>query len=251
MKKLTAILISLFLIPIPVVFAECDSWYFNRTGGQVPPIAKEFSYLEDYGGYYVDRNAKEDDKVIYLTFDAGYENGNVSKVVDTLEAHGVHGTFFILENLAKREPDLVKRMAAGGHTVANHSATHPDLSHSTKEQISAELSRLEECVRCETGVEVAKIFRPPEGKLTKNTLECVNSLGYKTVMWSFAYADWDNERQPDPEKSVEKILSNTHNGMVLLLHPTSATNAQILDTLLCEWEKAGYRIGDISELIKD
>lgn len=245
-----------YVLPVLLIFsfsvnAECDSWYFIRSGHNQPQLAPEFSYLEKYGGFYLDRDAKDTDKVIYLTFDAGYENGNVSKIVDILDENKVHGTFFILENLAIREPELIKKMSENGHTVANHTATHPDLSHSSEKEIESEIRSLEKTVYEKTGVEVAKLFRPPEGKLSEQELKAVYGLGYKTIMWSFAYAEWDNSNQPNPEAARQKILDNTHNGMVILIHPTSETNVKILDGLIKEWENQGYRIGDIDELTEN
>lgn len=220
-----------------------------RAGHDVPSLPAEFIYLEEYGGRYIDRNADEQNKVIYLTFDAGYENGNVEKILDTLCECNVKGAFFVLENLILREPELIKRMQREGHIVANHTATHRDMTTvSTIDEFAAELSRLEEVYKSTVGCEMPKIYRPPEGKLTKKSLEFANELGYKTVMWSFAYADWDNNKQPDPEESVKRILDNTHNGMIILLHPTSATNAAIIGRLIDEWSAMGYRFGTLDEL---
>ena len=249
-KFLLFFIISALLLSFNIS-AECDSWYFVRSGHEKPPIAKEFSYLSEYGGYYLDEKSTDEDKVIYLTFDAGYENGNVEKVVDILNRHKAKGTFFILENLCNRNPELVKKMADNGHTVANHTATHPNLANASKYEIEKEIKQLEKACLEKTGVKVAKLFRPPEGKLTESELKSVNELGYKTIMWSFAYADWDNQNQPNPENSIKKILENTHNGMIILLHPTSNTNAEILDKLLTEWENEGYRIGDINEMVEN
>ncbi len=227
-------------------------WFFKKSeNGCPPPEPAEFSFIEKYGGKWLDKNASEKDKVIYLTFDAGYENGNVKRVLDALDKEGVKGTFFILENLINREPDLVKRMFENGHTVANHTAKHPDMSKICDKKIfKKQLTDLEDKCREKLGFEVSKYFRPPEGRFSEMTLDYLNSLGYKTVFWSFAYADWDNDHQPAPEMAKEKILKATHNGMVLLLHPTSGTNAEILPELITEWKKMGYRFGTMDELFE-
>ena len=138
-------------------------------------------------------------------------------------------------------------MVNEGHLVCNHTATHPDLARAPKEKIEAELKALEE-VCCESGVTVSPYFRPPEGSFSREMLSCVQALGYKTVFWSFAYADWDNDRQPSREQALRCIFDNLHNGAVILLHPTSKTNADILPEVIGELKKEGYRFGTLDEL---
>lgn len=226
--------------------ASADNWYFRHTkDGVRPPVPAEMSYISKHNGYYLG----PDEKVIYLTFDAGYENGNVGKILDTLRDEGVPGAFFILEHLAVANTDLVKRMADEGHTVCNHTASHKDMTKlQTKEEFAEELSKMERIYKEHVGCELAKFYRPPEGRLNEQNLIWADELGYKTVMWSFAHADWDNAKQPDPDTAIKKILAETHNGEIILLHPTSATNAQILPTLIREWKKMGYRFGTLDEL---
>ncbi len=223
-----------------------QNWYFKHTkDGIRPPMPPEASYIDEYNGFFLG----PDEKVIYLTFDAGYENGNIAKILDTLNAEEVPAAFFVLENLVTRETDLVRRMADEGHTVCNHTASHRDMTRcSTKDEFATELSAMEEIYRSTMGEEIAKFYRPPEGKFSEANLAWANELGYTTVFWSFAYADWDNAKQSDPERTVEKILSETHNGEIVLMHPTSSTNAAILPTLIREWKKMGYRFGTLDEL---
>ncbi len=227
--------------------AEAQSWYCKHMKSTArPPIPPEMSYIEDYAGYFLGA----DEKVIYLTFDAGYENGNVEKILDVLKAEQVPGAFFILENLVTSNTDLVKRMAEEGHTVCNHTARHKDMTKvGSKEEFAAELDKMNEIYRDKIGVELAPYYRPPEGKFNEQNLKWAKELGYSTVFWSFAYADWDNSSQMSPDKAVEKILSNTHNGEIILLHPTSATNAEILPTLIKKWKEMGYRFGTLDELV--
>ena len=231
---------------VEITSASSDNWYFHHTkDGARPPIPAEMSYITEHNGYFIG----PDEKVIYLTFDAGYENGNVARILDILKEEEVPGAFFILENLVTRNTDLVKRMAEEGHSVCNHTASHRDMTKiQTKEEFEAELAKMEEIYKEYTGCEIAKFYRPPEGKLSEPNVKWADELGYKTVMWSFAHADWDNAKQPNPESATEKILAETHNGEIILLHPTSATNAEILPTLIREWKKMGYRFGTLDEL---
>ncbi len=221
------------------------SWYcVHETDGKRPSAPPEMAWLTEYGGRYIG----EDERVIYLTFDAGYENGNVEKILDTLKAEEVPGAFFILENLVKRNPELVERMRNEGHLVCNHTAKHPDMTKKTQAEFEAELRAMEDCYRNLTGEELSKYYRPPEGRFSRDNLEWAERMGYSTVLWSYAYADWDNDRQPDPASAAERVISGTHNGEVILLHPTSATNAEILPELIRQWKEMGYRFGTLDEL---
>ncbi|MBO6053879.1 MAG: polysaccharide deacetylase family protein [Clostridia bacterium] len=221
------------------------SWYCaHEKDGKRPSAPPEMAWLTEHGGHYLG----EDERVIYLTFDAGYENGNVEKILDTMKDENVPGAFFILDNLVKRNPDLVKRMRDEGHLVCNHTAKHPDMTKKTQEAFESELRAMEDAYRELTGEEIAKYYRPPEGKFSRENLDWARGMGYETVLWSYAYADWDNDRQPDPASSIDKVISGTHNGEVILLHPTSSTNAEILPELIRQWKEMGYRFGTLDEL---
>ena len=227
------------------------SWYCIRNKEHKQPrLDGEVSFIEDYGGFHVDKKHGDScsEKIVYLTFDAGYENGNVEKTLDILKEEQVCGAFFILGNLITSNTDLVKRMIKEGHTVCNHTYSHKDLTSSSKEEFAAELARLEAVYLEYTGATLAKYYRPPEGKFSRATMRYADELGYKTIFWSFAYADWDNNKQMSPEAAKEKILSNIHNGAVLLLHPTSSTNARILGDIIRELKAQGYVFGTLDQL---
>jgi peptidoglycan-N-acetylmuramic acid deacetylase len=230
------------------VSAKGDHWYCAHVKDHQRPRADgELSYLEKYDGYYI--GSDREDKVIYLTFDAGYENGNVSKVLDVLKQKEVPAAFFVLSHLIEANTDLVKRMFDEGHLVCNHTARHKDMSGVTDlAAFEAELKALERVCLEKTGKEMAKYYRPPEGTFSESNLRHAQQLGYETVFWSFAYADWDNQKQMDTAAAKEKILSNLHAGEVMLLHPTSATNASILGEVIDECRAQGYRFGTLHEL---
>ncbi len=249
-KKLTAIFCaSTMLLPISAAGASY-SWYCpHQKNGAIPPIPSEMQFIEEHSGYFIDHSVTDDDKVIYLTFDFGYANENVVKILDTLKEENVPGAFFVLERPITADTALVKRMAEEGHLVCNHTARHRDMSTVTDSAAFAEeLAELEAIYKEATGYDMAKYYRPPEGRFTEANLIHAEALGYKTVFWSFAYADWDNEKQLPAARAMEKVLSGTHNGEVLLLHPTSATNAEILPALIREWKAMGYRFGTLDEL---
>lgn len=226
------------------------NWYFLKNDEHRPPDLDEgMRFILDHDCVYLNRAAKE--KVVYLTFDAGYENGNVEKILDAMKAHNARGAFFILENLVRRAPELVLRMGDEGHLVCNHTAKHPDMSAITDETLfRRQLEALEKVYFEATGRKIARFYRPPRGRFSENNLRFAENLGYTTVFWSFAYCDWDNDAQPDPARSLDAILRHAHPGMILLLHPTSAVNAAIMDDLLTGFERAGYRFGSLEELKK-
>ena len=186
---------------------------------------------------------------MYLTFDAGYETGNVAKILDAMKEEGVTGTFFVLGNLIEKNGDLIKRMAEEGHTVANHTFSHKNMTKvDSYEDFCAELQRLEIAYKSLTGEDMPKYYRPPEGVFDERTMKFAKDAGYKTIFWSFAYADWDNNKQMSPERAKAKIMENIHNGAVILLHPTSATNAEIIGDVIRELKQEGYRFGSMEEL---
>lgn len=253
--------ISFFLIlaifsnmPSVISSASSDgvSWYIKRAGNKQPELPKEHCIIEKYNCYYVDKKLDDSSltKRIYLTFDAGYENGNVAKILDTLKEKSVPGAFFVLEHIITKNTDLIIRMAKEGHTVCNHTTNHKNLSNFSKDEIINNLTSLEQIYENATGLKMSKYFRFPEGKYSEKALEVINGLGYKTIFWSFGYADWDDRKQPDTEKAKRKILENTHNGEVILLHPTSSTNAEILSSLIDEWRAMGYTFGTLDELTR-
>lgn len=188
-------------------------------------------------------------KVIYLTFDAGYENGCTAKILDVLKAHHVPAAFFLVGNYIEKNADLVRRMVDEGHIVGNHTMHHYDMSKlSAKEAFSKELTDLETLFEETTGKDLPKYYRPPQGIYSKDNLLMAKELGYQTVFWSLAYMDWNNDDQPTAEEAYAKLLPRIHDGAVVLLHSTSQTNAAILDDLLTKWEDMGYTFASIDHL---
>lgn len=231
---------------VPTAAGNAFNWYCrHKKNGEIPDCPPEMSFITDCGGVYL---GSPEDKVIYLTFDAGYENGNITRILDTMKEKDVTGAFFVLENIVRQNTDLIRRTSNEGHLICNHTAKHKDMSKITDESaFKAELDSLNDCCR-DAGVTCAPFYRPPEGRFSRTNLENAQNLGYTTVFWSFAYADWDNNAQPSPEAAKQKILDGTHNGMILLLHPTSSTNAEILGDLIDSWKEMGYRFGSLEEL---
>lgn len=255
MKRIVSFVISavtLILFAVaPCAAAEKElHWYCTRQKAHRQALASsELRFVEECGGYYIDHAHGEDanEMVVYLTFDAGYENGNVEKILNVLKETQTPAAFFVLKHLVTTNTELLRRMNAEGHLVCNHTATHKNLANASKEKIAEELRNLEQACK-DVGIRTAPYFRPPEGSFSRELLLCARELGYKTVFWSFAYADWDNERQMPPSKALRCVMDNIHNGAVLLLHPTSATNVEILPSIIAELKSQGYRFGTLDEL---
>ena len=226
---------------------ETGAWGLSfRTEGAPPVGTAGSSQLARYDAVYLGDASQ---KVIYLTFDAGYENGCTEQILDVLKKHNVPAAFFLVGHYMEKNADLVRRMAAEGHIVGNHTMRHPDMSKiSDKTAFSKELLELESLYKEITGKDMPKYYRPPQGVYSEANLKMAKELGYKTVFWSLAYVDWNNDSQPTREQAFSKLLPRIHNGAVVLLHSTSQTNAAILDELLTKWEDGGYSFASIDEL---
>lgn len=229
---------------------QVDNWGLGGYGenGEKPTGNVSTEELKKYDAHYL---ADSDDKVIYLTFDAGYENGNTEPILDALKKHNVSATFFVVGHYLESAPDLVKRMVAEGHTVGNHTYTHPDMSQiSSMDAFRKEMEDVENKYKEITGQDMVKFYRPPQGKYSMENLKMAQELGYHTFFWSLAYVDWYQDKQPSKEEAFEKLIGRIHPGSIVLLHSTSSTNGAILDELLGKWEDMGYRFGSLSEFTK-
>ena len=244
---LTALVLSLRLILGGAL--ETGSWGLSfQVEGSAPIGPANAQTLASYDAAYLGDTAE---KVLYLTFDAGYENGCTARILDVLKSHQVPAAFFLVGNYMEQNADLVRRMVEEGHIVGNHTMHHHDMSKLTdRDTFSRELTELETCFKDITGKELPKYYRPPQGTYSEENLRMAQELGYKTVFWSLAYVDWLNNDQPTREEAFGKLIPRTHNGAVVLLHSTSATNAEILDELLDKWEAMGYRFASLDELFR-
>lgn len=223
------------------------SWGLSFQDEGKPPVANAtYEELAKYNAWYA-QNTEE--KIIYLTFDCGYENGNTPVILAALKKHEAPATFFVVGNFLADNPDLVKQMLAEGHTVGNHTYHHPDMSRiSDLDSFKKELGDVEALFRQTTGQEISHYYRPPQGKYSEANLEMAKELGYKTFFWSLAYVDWYQDDQPTKEEAFEKLLGRIHPGAIVLLHNTSSTNGAILDELLTKWEEMGYHFGKLEDL---
>lgn len=226
---------------------QTGAWGLSfRTQGQSPIGNASVTELEKFDAAYL---GNTEEKVLYLTFDAGYENGCTEKILDILQKQDVPAAFFLVGNYIEKNADLVRRMVNEGHIVGNHTMHHYDMSKiSDAATFKKELTDLEELFTSVTGKQLPKFYRPPQGVYSEENLKMAQNLGYKTVFWSLAYVDWNNDSQPTAQQAFDKLLPRVHNGAVILLHSTSQTNAEILDQLLTRYKEMGYRFAPITEL---
>lgn len=233
--------------PALSVSSQSSSWGLSfQEEGKRPVGNATIEELSEYSASYAEDT---EEKKLYLTFDAGYENGNTPAILDALKNHQAPATFFVVGNFISQNPDLIKRMEAEGHSVGNHTMTHPDMSQiSTQESFQEELSGVEALYQEITGKEMTKFYRPPQGIYSTLNLSMAKEMGYHTFFWSLAYVDWYQDNQPDPSEAIDKLTRRIHPGAIVLLHSTSSTNAQILDELLTKWEEMGYSFHSLEEL---
>lgn len=233
--------------PEAVPTAAEGNWGLSFQQDGEPPVANaSYEELQKYNAYYAEDT---DEKVLYLTFDAGFENGNTPAILDALKKHKVPATFFVVGTYIRDNPDLIKRMLEEGHIVGNHTYHHPDMSQiATKESFEKELKDVEAEYQKVTGKEMSRFYRPPQGKYSEANLQMAKDLGYHTFFWSLAYVDWYEDNQPTKEEAFDKLLGRVHPGAIVLLHSTSKTNAAILDELLSKWEEMGYTFRTLNQL---
>ena len=230
-----------------VIPASADNWGLSFPQEGQPPVGN--ASVEDMARYDAWFLGDTSQKVIYLTFDCGYENGCTEKILDALKKHNAPAAFFVVGHMIESAPDIVRRMAEEGHIVGNHTFHHPDMSAiSDRDAFQKELDSLAALYQQTTGQPLPKFYRPPQGKYSAENLKQAKELGYTTVFWSLAYVDWYTDNQPTHQQAYDKLLPRIHDGAIVLLHSTSRTNAEILDELLTKWEEMGYRFAPLTEL---
>ena len=227
---------------------ETGAWGLSFQTKGAPPIGNaSVQKLAEYDAAFLGSGG---DKTIYITFDAGYENGCTGQILDVLRAHNAPAAFFVVGSYLDKNPELVCRMVSEGHLVGNHTYSHPDMGKIADRQHFAEqLQRLEKVYQDLIGEPMSKLYRPPQGKYSTANLAQAKEMGYTTLFWSLAYVDWYTDKQPSRETALQKLVPRIHPGAVVLLHSTSATNAAVLDELLTKWESLGYTFGDVRELM--
>ncbi|MBM7572428.1 delta-lactam-biosynthetic de-N-acetylase [Aquibacillus albus] len=249
MRKLSILIITTLTLMLTSFATNVDAygWGFNKNKNhQQPDVGKYDQMLEDYGGYYVDKSG---DKVVYLTFDNGYEKGYTNQVLDVLKDKNVPATFFVTGHYVESQPELVKRMVKEGHIIGNHSYYHPDFTTLSKEKIKKELDSLEEAVAKITPQKEMLYLRPPRGTFNEQTLKWTQELGYIHMFWSLAFVDWHTDKQKGWQSAYQQVMDHIHPGAIMLLHTVSQDNAEALEHMIDDLRKQGYTFKSLNHLI--
>lgn len=232
------------------VQAEEFHWGFKKTTDEVPPDAGA-SYnqmLEKYGALY---KGNPDDKVIYLTFDNGYEAGHTVSILDTLKKENIQATFFLTGHYLTSATPLVKRMVEDGHTIGNHSYDHPNMAALTPDEMKNEWHRFDEKLKELTNVERTHYARPPKGIFNEKLLEVGNELGYRHIFWSLAFVDWHEDKPRGKQYAYNELMTQIHPGAVILMHTVSPDNAEALPDFIRDARKKGYTFKSLDELVQE
>jgi len=232
-----------------VVHQEAENWGLGfGKEGEKPVGNASVAEMQQYNAYYM---AEGEEKVLYLTFDCGYENGNTEPILDALKKHNAPATFFVVGHFLETAPEIAQRMVEEGHTVGNHTYHHPDMSKiSDPASFQKEMDDVAALFQETTGSELAMYYRPPQGKYNTANLQMAKELGYTTFFWSLAYVDWDQNKQPSHQEAIDKLTARVHPGAIVLLHSTSQTNGEIMDEILTKWEEMGYTFRPLSDFLE-
>ena len=228
-----------------VGYNDSKSWWFSRNSENIPPTAQQEINIAQYDAYYIGDTSE---KIIYLTFDEGYEAGYTGQILDVLKENDVKAMFFVTGHYLNSQPELVKRMAEEGHLVGNHSYDHLDHTAISDDEMVEDIESCQQLITETIGYEMPKFFRPPSGVYSIRTLEKAQEMGYKTIFWSFAYKDWDVNSQKGAEYAFEQVTPYLHNGAILLLHAVSKDNAESLGDIIDYAKEQGYRFASLDEL---
>ena len=224
------------------------SWWFKRDKEHGPSGCDDTVDIDAYSAYYLDRDVKDDDRVLYLTFDCGYDNGYTEKMLDVLKEQDVPACFFLTQTYIRDNIELTKRMKEEGHQVGNHTITHACLVERSYEEIIKEVSGCADYMKEATGYDMDPYFRPPCGDYSERVLAISKDMGYKTIFWSMAYMDYDVNKQPGADYVIEHFKKYHHNGAIILMHNVSSSNAEALETVIVNLKANGYRFASLNEL---
>lgn len=240
-------MLSLPLYSFPIEAASGFGWgYKKNSNQQIPDIGKYANIIEKYDAYYADESGE---KVIYLTFDNGYEQGYTGDILNVLKEETVPATFFVTGHYVKSEPDLLNRMVNEGHIIGNHSFHHPDFTTLTKASVTRELATLEQAVSEITKQKELKYLRPPRGTFNEQTLQWTSDLGYIHIFWSVAFADWQTDKQKGWKYAYDQVMAQIHPGAIVLLHTVSSDNAEALSRIIKKLKQEGYEFKSLDDLV--
>ncbi len=244
-----SLILSLFFSQMASASNDMKSYGWGMKpgkNGEKPEVGQLYeSIISRHNAFYIDKTTS---KRIYLTFDAGYENGYTTKILDVLKAQKVNATFFLVGDYLKKEPELVKRMVKEGHIIGNHTWNHKDLTKVNRDEYIEQLKKFEDEYTKLTGKKLMKIMRPPEGTFSDASLKIADELGYYNIFWSVAYRDWERDRQHGQQYAYDQVMKRIHPGAIILMHSVSKDNADALEKIIIDLRKQGYEFVPITSL---
>lgn len=252
----SGIVLAFFIIMAGIFFnpfsadAEEFHWGFKKATDGVPPDAGGAlnALLEKHGAIY---KGKPDEKIVYLTFDNGYENGYTESILDTLKKEDVPATFFLTGHYLKSAAPLVKRMVAEGHGIGNHSYGHPNMANLSEKRMEEEWTTFDKLLKDVAGVERTIYTRPPEGVFNDKVLAKGNELGYRHIFWSIAFIDWHADKPRGRDYAYGELMKQLHPGAIILMHTVSPDNEQALPSFIQDAKKAGYAFHSLDDLVME
>ena len=252
-RRTTLLLIAAlcFSLAVPAAADSNTPYHFGfkkSKNGSLPSIDEEGfkDIIDKHGAFFMGDPSR---KQLYLTFDNGYENGLTSQILDILREKRVPAVFFVTGHYLQDQPDLVKRMAAEGHIIGNHSWSHPDMTQISDEQIKEELEKVKSETARIAGQKEMIFFRPPRGIFSERTLAVSRELGYTNVFWSLAYKDWEVRQQKGWQYAYKQVMDQLHPGAIILLHSVSKDNAEALGKIIDDARKQGYEFVSLDRLL--
>jgi peptidoglycan-N-acetylmuramic acid deacetylase len=253
MKRIWCILSLLLLLVPQVTYGAVSNrtihWGFKKAVNEEPAEAgAEYDQLlAKYGAFY---KGDPNSKTLYLTFDSGYENGYMPKILKVLKKEKVPATFFVTGHFLESQHELAKQMVNEGHIIGNHSWYHPDFTAISDERIREELKKVKVRTKELTGQKKMNYLRPPRGTFSERTLQIAKEEGYTHVFWSLAYVDWNIHQQKGAQYAYDNIMKQVHPGCILLLHSISKDNADALQRAIKDLKKKGYKFKSLDDLMK-
>lgn len=245
--KIFLVVATLCLVPFPAVAKEYHWGFTKAKDGKTADAGSEFeSILKKHGAYY---KGHTNEKVIYLTFDNGFEAGHTESILKTLRDEKVPATFFLVSHYLESAPELVKQMVKDGHTIGNHSDTHPNMARLSKDEMVKEWQNFDKKLKELTGIQRTYYVRPPEGTFSEKLLEVGNKHSYTHIFWSVAFRDWDTDGKKDKQYAYNELVKQLHPGAIILMHTVAKHNADALPNFIQEAKRQGYRFGTLDELV--
>lgn len=228
--------------------AEEFHWGFKKSSGGIPPSAGASldAMLDKHGAIY---KGNPDEKIAYLTFDNGYENGYTETILDTLKREEAPATFFLTGHYLKSATPLVKRMIRDGHGIGNHSFGHPNMANLSDKRLEEEWKKFDSLLHELTGMKRTVYARPPEGVFNEKVLSKGNELGYRHIFWSIAFIDWHADKPRGRDYAYGELMKQLHPGAVILMHTVSPDNAEALPSFIQDAKKAGYSFRTLDDLV--